>query len=196
MDSSAADSETIAPERLTAVAEVVRTGKLFVPECQLVSGDFAIAVQIALGLAAAGTLIYKRFVEEEPRSWLVWGFDASKQAFSGMVQHVAGIAFGMSFASGGVASACSWYFVIFCISTVTSLTWLWFAMKMYSHVVEYNDWELLRSGEYGNPPSWKPWLAQILILGIIVAIEKVILLTSPWHSSSSTLSQRLDARGS
>jgi len=90
------------------------------------------------------------------------------------MQHVAGISFGISFASGGEASACSWYFVIFCISTVTSLTWLWFAMRTYTYVVERNEWTLLYSGEYGNPPSWKPWLAQILLLGVIVAVEKVL----------------------
>lgn len=162
----------VSSQPLTAV-DVVRAGHVFVPPCELVSGDFAIAVQVGLAVGAAGTLIYKKLVEEEPRPWLVWGFDASKQAFSGMMQHVAGIAFGLSFGSQGIASPCSWYFVIFCISTVTSLTWLWFAMKMYTLVVERNGWTLLRTGEYGTPPSWKPWLAQILILGLIVAVEKV-----------------------
>ena len=167
-------------DAITAAAEIVSNGRtdnialdLFVPECKLIAGDFAMWLQVFLGGAATATLLYKRFAELEPRPWLIWYFDVSKQAFSGVMQHVAGIAFGIAFASGGAASACSWYLVIFCISTVTSLTWLWFAMEMYTYIVERNGLMLLRTGEYGTPPSWKPWLAQILSYGLIVAVEKV-----------------------
>ena len=168
-------------DAITAAAEIISSGRsdnvaidLLVPECKLIAGDFAMWLQVFLGVAASATLLYKRFTEPEPRPWLIWSFDMSKQAFAGVSQHVAGIAIGIAFASGGAASACSWYLLIFGISTVTSLTWLWFAMTMYTSIVERYGLTLLRTGEYGSPPSWKPWLAQLLLYGLIVAVEKVL----------------------
>ena len=34
-------------------------------------------------------------------------------------------------------------------------------MRVWRFAVEEMGWTLLRSGEYGKPPSWKPWLAQV-----------------------------------
>jgi len=39
--------------------------------------------QLALAVAAIATLVYKRHSERPRRPWLVWFFDATKQAFSG-----------------------------------------------------------------------------------------------------------------
>jgi hypothetical protein len=39
--------------------------------------------QVALAVAAVATLIYKRHTERPRRPWLVWFFDATKQAFAG-----------------------------------------------------------------------------------------------------------------
>jgi len=51
-------------------------------ECSLLGGPFAICVQIGLAAAAIATLVVKRHTERPRRPWLVWFFDASKQARS------------------------------------------------------------------------------------------------------------------
>lgn len=42
------------------------------------------------------------------------------------------------------------------------------------YLVERYNWTLLRTGEYGNPPDWRPWLLQMLVWGIISSAEKVL----------------------
>ena len=58
-------------------------------------------------------------------------------------------------------------------------------MKGYNHCVNRYQINLLRSGEYGNPPSWKPWLAHLLIWGFFASGEKVltaIVVIMPLHA--------------
>jgi len=84
------------------------------------------------------------------------------------------MAFGVYFAAGSGASECAWYLTNFAISIFCGIFLLWAAMKAYRRVVEHYQLVLLRSGEYGNPPSWQPWLAQLVVWGFISAAEKVI----------------------
>ena len=129
--------------------------------CSLLGGTFAIFVQCALAAAAIGTLVYKRHSEKPQRPWRVWFFDASKQAYAGCLQHLVNIAFGMWFASTGSASECAWYAVNFTISVVCGVFLLWGAMRLYTRIVERFRLHYLRTREYGNQPSWRPWLAQV-----------------------------------
>ena len=152
--------------------------------CSLLGGTFAMIVQFALAAAAIGTLVYKRHSEKPQRPWRVWFFDASKQAYAGFLQHLVNIAFGMWFASSGAASECAWYAVNFAISVVCGVFLLWGAMRLYTRIVERFRLHYLRSGEYGNPPSWRPWLAQLLVWGFLASGEKVVtavLVIVPLH---------------
>ena len=152
--------------------------------CSLLGGTFAIFVQCALAAAAIGTLVYKRHSEKPQRPWRVWFFDASKQAYAGCLQHLVNIAFGMWFASTGAASECAWYAVNFTISVVCGVFLLWGAMRLYTRIVERFRLHYLRSGEYGNPPSWRPWLAQLLVWGFLASGEKAVtavLVIVPLH---------------
>eukprot|EP00966_Prymnesium_polylepis_P196539 4554468-Prymnesium_polylepis.1 len=147
---------------------------LDLPRCTLLGGTFAMLVQVGLGVAAVATLLYKRMSERPQRQWIVWFFDASKQAWAGALQHLVNMAFGVYFAAGSGASECAWYLTNFAISIFCGIFLLWAAMKAYRRVVEHYQLVLLRSGEYGNPPSWQPWLAQLVVWGFISAAEKVI----------------------
>ena len=117
--------------------------------------------------------------------WTVWFFDTSKQGFAGVLQHFVNLAFGVIFARSSSASECSWYLVNFTISVACGVVLLWGIMKGYDHCVNRYQITLLRSGEYGNPPSWKPWLAQLLIWGFFASGEKVltaIVVIMPLHA--------------
>jgi hypothetical protein len=144
------------------------------PRCTLLGGTFALLVQSGLAVAAIGTLIYKRSTERPRRPWVVWFFDASKQAFAGMLQHVVNLGFGVFFATTGHASECAWYITNFSISVLCGVVMLWGIMRVYTWAVARYRLTLLRSGEYGNPPSWRPWLAQMLIWGFLSCFEKLL----------------------
>mmetsp|Transcript_15540 Transcript_15540/g.25943 ORF Transcript_15540/g.25943 Transcript_15540/m.25943 type:complete len:237 (-) Transcript_15540:145-855(-) len=153
--------------------------------CRLLSGVFPMLVQICLALAAVCTLVYKRHKERPRRAWIVWFFDASKQAFAGLLQHMVNLAFGVAFAVGATASECAWYLLNFCISVGCGVVILYGAMAVYKNLVDRFNIDLLKSGEYGKPPSWKPWLAQLLVWGFISVAEKyltAVVVILPLHS--------------
>ena len=144
--------------------------------CTLLGGAFNNLVQLGLAAAAVITLVYKRQSERPRRPWVVWTFDASKQAWAGLLQHLVNLAFGVLFASvkGSDASECAWYLLNFTISVFCGIFILHFAMKLYKKVVDRCNLHLLRSGEYGMPPSWKAWLAQLLVWGFLASAEKLV----------------------
>ena len=69
-------------------------------KCTLLGGTFAMLVQLGLAVSAIATLVYKRAVERPRRPCLVWFFDASKQAFAGVLQHGVNLMFGVIFFRG------------------------------------------------------------------------------------------------
>ena len=152
-------------------------------KCTLLGGAFALFVQAGLMASAIATLIYKRHTERPRRPWTIWFFDASKQGFAGVLQHGVNMGFGVLFARQGAASECSWYLVNFTISVGCGVILLWAIMRAYTWTVERFNMTLLRSGEYGNPPNWRPWLAQLLIWGFLASGEKVRV--RPRHASST-----------
>ena len=156
---------------MDAVPEVVHDSH---KRCTLLGGTFAVLVQVGLGLAAISTLVYKRHHERPRRPWIVWIFDTTKQCFAGALQHCVNLAFGVMFAVNGAASECSWYLVNFAITVGCGVFLLWGAMRLYTRVVDKYHLTLLRSGDYGSPPSWRPWLAQLLVWGLLSASEKLV----------------------
>ena len=66
------------------------------------------------------------------------------------------------------------YIVNFTITCFVGIFQLWFYMRIYNALVERYNVTLLRSGSYGNPPSWKPWLAQMIVWGMLAAGEKFV----------------------
>ena len=166
--------------------------------CTLLAGSFDYLVQISLVFAAIGTLLYKRRIAKHKRPWVVWAFDTSKQAYAGVLQHLVNMALGMAFASndGAGGSECAWYLVNFVITTVLGIALLIGAMRVWRYAVEEMGWTLLRSGEYGDPPSWKPWLAQMLVWGFVASGEKVVtafLVIIPLHAQLDGLAEWIEA---
>lgn len=126
---------------------------------------------------------------------MVWFFDASKQAFAGVLQHFVNLIFGIVFARSGRASECAWYLVNFTISVACGVVILWGTMRLYTYTVERFDLTILRSGEYGSPPSWRPWMAQMLIWGVFASGEKLITAVAvivPLHPRLDEFAARLE----
>ena len=148
-------------------------------QCTLLGGPYEIFIQCVLAITAVAALVYKRSIESDQRSWLVWTLDCSKQAYASALQHITNMVLGVLFARGGTASECIWYLVNFTITVACGLVLLSLAMRLYNYIVERYQWTLLRTGEYGTPPlswkqSWKPWLAQTLVWGLLASAEKIV----------------------
>lgn len=148
-------------------------------QCTLLGGPYEIFIQFVLAITAVAALVYKRSIESDQRTWLVWSLDCSKQAYASALQHITNMVLGVLFSRGGTASECSWYLVNFTITVACGLVLLSMAMRFYNYVVERNQWTMLRTGEYGTPPlswkkSWKPWLAQTMVWGLLASAEKLV----------------------
>ena len=143
-------------------------------ECKLISGAFGLAVQGTLLACCFAVLFIKRWRESPRRPWLIWFFDLSKQAFSSGLQHGANLLFGVSLARDGRASQCGWYFVLYVITSTAAILVVAAAMAAVNYLVVRYQCLLLRTGEYGSPPSWRTWLAQLLVWGAIGIGEKVL----------------------
>ena len=190
----------LAPEHAAALATTASTAALPIDglhahHCTLLGGTFALLVQAGLAASAIATLAYKRATERPRRPLIVWAFDASKQAFAGVLQHIVNLGFGVLFATTGTASECAWYLTNFTISVVCGVFLLWAFMIGYKWAVDRFKLTLLRSGEYGSPPSWKPWLAQLLVWGFAASFEKVltaIFVIVPLHRHLDALASWLE----
>ena len=153
--------------------------QVYQQQCTLLGGPYEILIQFVLAVTAVAALVYKRSIESDQRSWLVWTLDCSKQAYASALQHITNMVLGVLFARGGTASECIWYLVNFTITVACGLVLLSLVMRLYNYIVERYQWTLLRTGEYGTPPlswkqSWKPWLAQTLVWGLLASAEKIV----------------------
>ena len=159
-------------------------------ECKLLSGLFSILVQGSLLVICLAVLLVKRWRERPRRAWLIWCFDLSKQAFSSGLQHFANLLFGVLLASDGNASQCGWYFVLYVITSSAAIFVVAGAMVVVNWLVARYELNLLRTGDYGNPPSWRPWIAQLLVWGAIGLAEKVLttfVLVVPFRNALGSL---------
>ena len=153
--------------------------QVYQQQCTLLGGPYEILIQFVLAVTAVAALVYKRSIESDQRSWMVWTLDCSKQAYASALQHITNMVLGVLFARGGTASECIWYLVNFTITVACGLVLLSLVMRLYNYIVERYQWTLLRTGEYGTPPlswkqSWKPWLAQTLVWGLLASAEKFV----------------------
>jgi len=155
-------------------------------QCTVLGGPFELLVQVFMAVAAIATLLYKRHMETPPRrSWTVWSMDCSKQAYASALQHGVNLFLGVEFAASGEASECAWYLCNFAISVGCGILVLSVVMDLYGRCVERYGLTMLRSGEYGTPPSCNPWLAQSLIWGLLASGEKLVTAFAvilPLHS--------------
>ena len=91
-------------------------------ECELLGG-FSLLTQATLAIICIGVLLFKRARERPQRPWIVWLFDVSKQAFSSTLQHAVNVVIGLLLGRDSQASACSWYFVMYVLTSINAL-WL------------------------------------------------------------------------
>lgn len=165
-------------------------------KCKLISGLFAWFVTGLLAAICLAVLFFKRWRETPRRPWVVWFFDLSKQAFSSVLQHFANVLFGVLLAKGGVASQCAWYFVLYVITSLAAVFIVAAGMRLQACLVRKYKLRLLHSGDYGNPPNWRPWLAQLLAWGFIGISEKFIstptLMIPPIHHELGKLAAWLE----
>nr|XP_036850827.1 store-operated calcium entry regulator STIMATE isoform X1 [Manis javanica] len=109
--------------------------------------SFGIFLQGLLGVVAFSTLMLKRFREpkHERRPWRIWFLDTSKQAIGMLFIHFANV----YLADLTEEDPCSLYLINFLLDATLGMLLIYAGVRAVSVLVEWQQWESLRFGEYG-----------------------------------------------
>ncbi|KAL6081016.1 hypothetical protein STEG23_029121, partial [Scotinomys teguina] len=108
--------------------------------------SFGIFLQALLGVVAFSTLMLKRFREpkHERRPWRIWFLDTSKQAIGMLFIHFANV----YLADLTEEDPCSLYLINFLLDATVGMLLIYVGVRAVSVLVEWQQWDSLRFGEY------------------------------------------------
>jgi hypothetical protein len=147
-----------------------------VEQCALFSNAASYAIQLLLGVIAFATLWYKRHVERPRRPLQIWFMDVGKQMIGASTGHFMNLF--VSIQMPPVTDECAWYFLNFLgdctLGMMVSLAFL----RLQQELAFSMNWvNIQESGDYGNPPSYKVWVLQLLAWLVIIIFSKAIVVS-------------------
>ncbi|XP_062977250.1 store-operated calcium entry regulator STIMATE [Elgaria multicarinata webbii] len=137
--------------------------------------SFGIFLQGLLGVVAFSLLLLKRFREpkHERRPWRIWFLDTSKQAIGMLFIHFANVYLSDLTKED---DPCSLYFINFLLDATLGMLLIYAGVQAVSTLVEWQQWESLRFGEYGDPLQCSAWVGQCALYIVIMIFEKTIII--------------------
>ncbi|XP_061474007.1 store-operated calcium entry regulator STIMATE isoform X3 [Rhineura floridana] len=147
--------------------------------------SFGIFLQGLLGVVAFSLLMLKRFREpkHERRPWRIWFLDTSKQAIGMLFIHFANV----YLSDLTEEDPCSLYLINFLLDATLGMLLIYAGVRAVSSIVEWQQWESLRFGEYGDPLQCSAWVGQCALYIVIMMFEKtiiiIVLLIPQWKES-------------
>ncbi|XP_040502365.1 store-operated calcium entry regulator STIMATE-like isoform X1 [Gallus gallus] len=136
--------------------------------------SFGIFLQGLLGVLAFSILMLKRLREpkHERRPWRIWFLDTSKQAIGMLFIHFANV----YLSDLTEEDPCSLYFINFLLDATLGMLLIYAGIRAVSSIVEWQQWESLRFGEYGDPLQCSAWMGQCALYIMIMTFEKTIII--------------------
>ncbi|KAG2470415.1 STIMA regulator, partial [Polypterus senegalus] len=141
--------------------------------------DFGIFLQGLLGVVAFSTLmceygIYPGVEPRQPRfgQGVVGFLDTSKQAIGMLFIHFANV----YLSELTEVDPCSLYLINFLLDASLGMLLIYIGVRLVSSVVEWQRWESLRFGEYGDPLQCSAWVGQCSLYILIMMFEKVMII--------------------
>ncbi|XP_012886175.1 PREDICTED: transmembrane protein 110-like [Dipodomys ordii] len=135
-----------------------------------------------LSQAPSPSFKIKRFREpkHERRPWRIWFLDTSKQAIGMLFIHFANV----YLADLTEEDPCSLYLINFLLDATVGMLLIYVGVRAVSVLVEWQQWESLRFGEYGDPLQCGAWVGQCALYIVIMIFEKsvvfIVLLILQW----------------
>ncbi|KFO11300.1 Transmembrane protein 110, partial [Balearica regulorum gibbericeps] len=120
------------------------------------------------------SFLVKRFREpkHERRPWRIWFLDTSKQAIGMLFIHFVNV----YLSSLTEEDPCSLYLINFLLDATLGMLLIYVGIRAVSSIVEWQQWETLRFGEYGDPVQWSAWVGQCVLYIMIMGFEKTIII--------------------
>ncbi|OCF38575.1 hypothetical protein I317_07642 [Kwoniella heveanensis CBS 569] len=150
--------------------------------CKLL-GTTGLVVQALMGVFVILSLVVKRQLERQKRSWRIWMYDVSKQLAGQAVVHGLNVLISDLVASAAHNNPCSLYFLNVLIDTTIGVGIIYFSLKAFTwYFSRYLELEGFISGQYGHPPRpdyWWKQLAPYLLSIITMKLLVILPLTLP-----------------
>ncbi|OXB73233.1 UNVERIFIED_CONTAM: hypothetical protein H355_016413 [Colinus virginianus] len=120
------------------------------------------------------SFLVKRFREpkHERRPWRIWFLDTSKQAIGMLFIHFANV----YLSDLTEEDPCSLYLINFLLDATLGMLLIYLGIRAVSSIVEWQQWESLRFGEYGDPLQCSAWMGQCALYIMIMTFEKTIII--------------------
>ncbi|KAF4039396.1 STIMATE family [Phytophthora infestans] len=153
-------------------------------ECELLSGDFAVLLQVLLGFIAISVLAIKRLREVPQRPLTIWAFDASKQMVGATFAHVANLFIAIvlfnyqkEMESGEESvDQCALYFVNFTLDTTLGVFLNYVLLSAVVLLALRFSWSSLKTpGDYGTPVRVRTWILQVLSWILVIFTCKFLI---------------------
>jgi len=156
-------------------------------ECQLIQGAFALFIQFILGSLCIGTLVIKRLTETPPRPWNIWFFDALKQGIGATFGHFANIVLSVLLVSNidsHPVDECQWYCLSYLVDSTIGITMNLLLLTAFEWILRHQpNCSHLKFGDYGDPPSIRLFVAQLMVWLTIVLFTKIVTYSLQLHYS-------------
>ncbi|KAG2813526.1 hypothetical protein PC129_g11866 [Phytophthora cactorum] len=153
-------------------------------ECKLLSGDFAVLLQVLLGFIAISVLAIKRLREVPRRPLMVWAFDAAKQMVGATFAHVANLLIAIVLYSyqeelesdEESVDQCALYFVNFTLDTTLGIFLNYVLLSAVVLLALRFSWSSLKTpGDYGTPVRVRTWLLQVISWILVIFSCKFLI---------------------
>jgi len=166
--------------------------------CRLISGLFAIVIQVLLGVVVLSALFLKRYFDvancrlkpKPERDFKIWALDVSKQAIGSCFAHGCNVVLAMLLSTISIQNPgehpmhpdqCAWYFINFLVDSFLGLPLSWALLEVVHMVAQKCHLEALtESGNYGKDNVYCTWLTQLIAWLWIVFATKLTLGLLIW----------------
>lgn len=160
--------------------------------CELL-GFFGMFVQFMLGFISIGSLVAKKFLPSEKRSWKIFCLDIWKQLGTSLLAHFLNVFLSVYLEeSTNSGNGCVWYFMNFLLDSIFGLVLAYIFFKIVDHYALKYNIEVLKSGVYMDESvnlvnedgeventdryiNYRIWGLQMLVWVMIVFLSKIIV---------------------
>jgi len=117
-------------------------------DCELL-GLFGLFIQGVLGIISVGSLVVKKFLPGEKRTWKVFCLDIWKQLTTSLFAHFLNIFLSIYLQElTQEGNGCVWYFMNMVLDTIFGLMIAYLLFKIVDHIAITNNIEVLKHGVY------------------------------------------------
>ena len=147
-------------------------------------------VQITLGIISIGTLIIKKFMPGETRTWKVFIMDISKQLISALIAHFVNLLLALYLhAELKEGNGCVWYFINLTLDCFLGVILAFCVFSIINHIAVKLDIDILKSGVYTHKSvslidgkevaddaiDMRIWAVQVIVWVMCTLIAKMFI---------------------